>query len=379
MIINSISSACLKPEDFMQKYYKGTSVQNFSQVVNMQPTFTFFEGFLRSTVKWKCSDESLDCRVVVKQCLKTKSADSFKNELKMFEELQDISTNQFLWYFGCVEYGDMIYSFVYDYGNTMVPFGEVNEDEGPWKKKLEPKEQIKVMHKIANALASLHERNITFNDVRIKNILVNELREGDFEVVFDNFFHSFKDNEFINGGNKRFNDLEKNQLFVPIEPQKKEELTSREDHQKADIWALGVTFYELCRGKSGRNLFFEKYNFYTVKKIFEETQKSVLASEWLKEQGLDLCSTKTRDCFSSILKDMMKERNKRSITAKQIGGRLLDIASNPIEADKIAPTPIPVKSKFSLRSAIKNRIVIPALQLTQDMLKDLNNRMEIKI
>lgn len=194
--------------------------------------------------------------------------------------------------------------------------------------------RLQAYREMALGLAELHAINHAHNDIKPENIMAVS---QDGEVRLIDFGFLAPTNKHKNGGSMFF--LDKDKFIALLTHADSTQIgLANTDTWKVDIWALGMTIFQLENDLTPKLYFNDslaplerlleriKIGRSTISSMFDAERNMVTNQQWQAARNLNICNADKSICISSILDAMMKiERSERTITASEIAERLKQI------------------------------------------------------
>ena len=199
----------------------------------------------------------------MKKTNKTKTLNKYKkkkyflNEKLLLKELDDPNVIKCYKIFETIEDNQEFLYFITEFMNNgdLNSFNKVNHS----LKIILPEAKLwELFYKCLKGLAYIHKRGIIHRDIKSSNLFLDNdfnIKIGDFNIsalIDKNLAKNFTDKE------EEIEELENLFTNVGTKAYKAPEVQGKNYTQKADIYSMGKTFYELCYG--WRSIYSDRYN-----------------------------------------------------------------------------------------------------------------------
>ena len=227
---------CTNPYDFMQKVHIDKDMNwHFDPSVKPENLFSVKKvigkgGFgVVCHIVSRSTNQNFAGKVISKEAVEELGDESVQKEVRI---LKTLKSPNIIKYFGSIPWGDGSKMLLLEYC-----------DKGSFRQILEFRQEVLtenqisiVMHDLAKAIETLHEKKIYHRDIKAANLLLNS--KG--EVKLCDFGVSQSDDE--SKAQSSMNVIGSPYWMAP------EVISGKNYTEKADIWGIGITAVELAEG-----------------------------------------------------------------------------------------------------------------------------------
>jgi serine/threonine protein kinase len=179
--------------------------------------------------------------------------------------------------------------------------------------KFTPIKRLNVYYQIFMALGELHKANIKHQDIKPENIMW-KYENGEINVKIVDFGLATDINGEIYAGTYPYIDKVKILMYSKTSGSVTyPEIKNRKDFHLADIWAAGVSIFELENGAWFAETPYKQINFLNTEpnetqKRFELLRKKFTSPVWMDKTKINICKKDKTMCFSDVMNRIFKQR-----------------------------------------------------------------------
>jgi serine/threonine protein kinase len=263
---------------------------------------------------WHIDKESKVREVAVKKATKDKSVELMR-EIKILQLFNKNNIKYQLGYIGCMIFVDATFLFM-EKMDGIIKSSHAKSFQNEFYDQFvdfKPEQRLNIYSILFEALSEIHRAGIKHQDIKPENIFWKQENEK-VTIKIADFGLSTDLKGPVFAGTPPYIDKVKVLMYskeLSLETIKI--IKERNDFHLADIWAMGVTIFELENSVWFNELPYKKINFNDlnperIEKRFKELHENFTSSKWIIDRKLDLCDSAKKICFRDIINKIFQQR-----------------------------------------------------------------------